>query len=329
MKVNRKLLLAIVSLTGIIVLTNFVQFVQAPRPYRGFVISLPDMVEASPGETVTINGSVLNIGIYWLHDFNISVSGLPEDFEVKVIPEKFENLRILRDWNPEQGVFRVPEKFWIEIKVPENSTGAFLVNVTGKEWASWKKVENSTRFVLRVSAPPKLSISDIVVPEKVVKSEPFNISFEVKNEGLTEQKVTLKVLAPEDWKVEPEVQSLSVNASSSQLVIFTLTPTNTSGEISVFMEYPYKAQILNLTKVGPLIVPVEAAAVEKIEMPTALAALAEFVKANPIVTIIAIILLVIIFWNVWQIVKQVTFKKTRKKPEEMVEVGAKGNKVTI
>jgi hypothetical protein len=319
MKMSWKLLLATLLITGIIILTNFVQFVQAPRPYRGFIISLPDMVEASPGETVTINGSVLNIGIYWLHDFNISVSGLPENFGVKVIPEKFESLRILRDWNPEQGVFRVPEKFWIEIKVPENAAGAFLVNVTGKEWGSWKKVENSTIFILRVSAPPKLSISDIVVPEKVVEFEPFNISFEVKNEGLTEQKVTLKVLAPEDWKVEPEVQSLSINASSSQLVIFTLTPTNTSGEISVFMEYPYKTQILNLTKAGPFIIPVEKEVVEKVEMPTALAALVEFVKANPVVTIIAIILLIIIFWNVWQIVKQVKFKKMRKKPEEMVE----------
>jgi hypothetical protein len=46
MKVNWKLLLAILSIVGTIILTNFVQFVQAPRPYRGFIISLPEeMVE--------------------------------------------------------------------------------------------------------------------------------------------------------------------------------------------------------------------------------------------------------------------------------------------
>ncbi|MEM5773104.1 MAG: hypothetical protein QXL86_02650 [Candidatus Aenigmatarchaeota archaeon] len=322
---NWKLLLIIASVIGIIILTNFVQFVQAPRPLRGFVIGLPEMVDASPGRTVMINGTILNTGYYWLRDFNISVSGLPEDFEVKVIPEKFEAVRILREWNPQQGVYRVPEKFWIEIKVPENVTGAFLIEVKGKEWWSWKKVENSTKFVLRVSVPPKLSISEIEVPEEVFEFKPFNISFEVKNEGLGNWPVSLKVIAPEDWEVEPEVQNLTVNASSSEKVVFSLTPTNASGNISIFMEYPYRSEILNLTKLGPMIVPTKEEVVEKIEMPTAFIALADFVKANPVVTIIAIILLIIIFWNVWQIVKQVSFKKSRKKPEEIVEVNPKVN----
>ncbi|MEM5869591.1 MAG: hypothetical protein QXR09_00250 [Candidatus Aenigmatarchaeota archaeon] len=320
---KKKLLLLVILVAGIIVLTNFVQFVQAPRPLRGFVIDLPSTVDASPGETITINGTILNIGYYWLRNFNISVSGLPEDFKVKVIPEKFDAVRILREWNPEQGVYRVPEKFWIEIKIPEGKVGAFLVEVKGKEWWSFKKVENSTKFVLRVSAQPKLSISDIEVPEKVVEFKPFNISFEVKNEGAGNWPVSLRVIAPEDWKVEPEVQNFTINASSSEKVVFTLTPTNTSGNISIFMEYPYKSEILNLTKIGPMIVPTKEEVVEGIKIPTALAALTEFVKANPVVTLIAIILLAIIFWNVWQIVKQIKFKKVRKKPEEIVETNAK------
>jgi len=326
MKMNLKLLFVITSMIGIILLTNFVQLVQAPKPLRGFVISLPSLVEASPGETLTINGSILNIGIYWLRDFNISISGLPEDFEVKVIPEKFEVVKILREWNPEKGVYRVPEKFWIEIKVPENASGVYLVSVKGKEWWSWKKVENSTQFALKISAPPKLSISEIVVPEKVVEFEEFNISFEVKNEGLTNQTVSVKVIAPEDWEVRPGVQDLMVEAGTSKLVVFTLKPTNTSGNISIFMEYPFKAQILNLTKAGPFIVPAmaeEEVPPLEIQVPTALVALAEFVRKNTLVAIIAAILLIIIFWNVWGIIKQLRVKKSRRRAEEFVEVDAK------
>lgn len=321
--------LIIILFASLVVLTSVSKFSQAPRPFRGFVISLPETVEVDPGQTVTINGSILNIGQWWLHDFNISLKGLPDGSEVKVIPERFEHLRIIREWNSKEGVYRVPEKFWIELKIPEGSAGVFLVNVTGKEWASWKKFENSTIFVLKVSAPaPKISISDIVVPEEVKEGESFNISFEVKNEGLVNQIVSLKVVAPEDWKIEPQEQNLTVKADSSEFLIFTLTPTNTSGEISVFLQYPYKAQILNLTKVGPYIVP-SVAEMPEVGVPTALAALVEFMKTNPVVAIIAIILLLIILWNVWEIVKGMRVKKIRKKPEEMVEVEARGNKVAI
>lgn len=324
MKMNWKLL-TIASVVGIILLTNFVQFVQAPRPLRGFIITLPSMVEASPGETVVVNGSILNIGLYWLRNFNITVKGLPEDFEVKLIPEKLDVVRILRAWDPEKGVYRVPEEFKIQIKVPENASGAHLLTVTGKEWFSWRKVENSTLLALKIVTPPKLSLSDIVVPEKVVEFEPFNISFEVKNEGAANQTVSLKVIAPQDWKVEPAVQDLTVEGLSSRLVVFTLIPTNTSGTISIFMEYPYRAQILNMTKTGPFIVPAVAEELPKLEvqMPTALVALVEFVKKNTLVTIIAAILLMIIFWNIWQIVKQIKVKKSRRRAEEMVELNPK------
>ncbi|MEM5766107.1 MAG: hypothetical protein QW423_00485 [Candidatus Aenigmatarchaeota archaeon] len=320
---NWKLFLISALIFVAIVFTGFIQFAQAPRPLIGFIISLPEEVEASPGETVIINGSVLNIGRYWLHNFNISVSGLPENFEVKVVPHMFKELRILREWNPQQGVYRVPEKFLIEIKVPEGKIGAFLINVTGKEWGSWRRVENSTLFILTVSMQPKLSVSNIVVPEEVFEFKPFNISFDVKNEGLGDWPVSLKVITPEDWKVEPKVRDIVVNASSSHSVVFTLTPTDKTGNISILIEYPYKKEILKLTKTGPFIIPAKEEIVEKVEVPTALASLAEFVKTNPVVTVIAIILVMIIFWNVWQIVKHAEIKKVRKKPEEIVEVESK------
>ena len=288
--------------------------VQAPRPYRGFFISMPELVEAVPGELVTINGTILNFGWWWLHNFNLTASGLPESYAVTFSPQWFEHVRILREWNPEQGLYLIPEKFTMSIQVPENATGVFTINVTGQEFMSWKQVSNSTTFILRVSAPAKLSITDIVVPEEVIEFREFNISFSVKNEGLTDQVVTLSVSAPAGWNVTPE-QSLTVNASSSSEVSFALTPTNTSGEISVLLQYPYKAQVLNITKVGPMLVPTAPGIIT----PTGLVAWFEHqLKTLPSwIIIVAIVFLVIIAWNMYKILKGYKFRIVRKKPEEM------------
>ena len=312
---NLKFVFAIFLVAGLVILANFVQ---APKPWRGIVIGLPAEVEVAAGETVTLNGTILNVGWYWLNDFNISVTGLPANYEVKVTPERFEHIRILREWNPKDGLYLVPEVFTIDVKVPEDTAGVFLVNVTGKEWTSWRRFENSTNFILKVTAPPKLVLSDILVPETVTEFEAFNISLNVKNEGAGDQSVTLKATAPEDWTVDPAEQKLTVKANSSEPIVFTLTPTNTSGEISIFMDYPYKKEILNMTKTGPFIVPSVMPA-PGIELPTALVAALNFVKANLVVSVIALILVVIIFWNLWQIAGHYRMKKVRGKPEEMVE----------
>jgi hypothetical protein len=287
--------------------------VQAPKPYRGFSIGMPELVEAAPGELVTINGTILNFGWWWLHNFNLTATGLPENYAVTFSPQWFEHVRILREWNPEQGLYFVPEKFAMGIQVPENATGVFTVNVTGQEFMSWKQVSNSTAFIFRVSSPAKLSISDIVVPEEVTEFKEFNISFSVKNEGLTNQLVTLSVSAPADWNVTPE-QSLMVNASSSADVFFALTPTNAGGEISVLLLYPYKAQILNMTKAGPMLIPQAPTA-----LPTGLVAWFEQqLKALPSwILIVAVVFLAIIAWNLYKILKGYKFRIVRKKPEEM------------
>lgn len=314
-----KLISAVFLFVGLIILANFVQ---APKPWRGFIIGLPDQVDAAPGDSLTINGTVLNIGYYWLHDFNISVQGLPAGYNVTAFPNWFQDLRILRAWTPEKGLYIVPENFSIHIDVPADSAGIFLVNVTGKEWMSWRQTENSSTFILRVSSPTKLSVSDIVVPENVTESQPFNISFSVRNEGTVDQLTKVSVIAPEGWVVEPNEQSFTVKVGSSEQIIFTLTPTNASGQISVYMEYPFKSQILNITKTGPFLIPQPSAAETtvpgiEVELPTALVTAVDFIKSNPIITIIAIILLIIIFWNVWQIVRHYGAKEKRKKPEEM------------
>ena len=297
----------------------FSEVAKARRPMYGFYFVLPDAVEASPGEKIEIDAGVINIGWYWLHKFNLTVSGLPEGYKVKVTPDYFPHLRILRAWEPEKGVYRVPQKFKIEIEIPEDSVGVFLVEVKGKEHRSWRKLENSSTFILRVSMPPKLLLSDIQLPEKVEEFKPFNASLKVVNEGLVDTNVSLKLIVPEDWEVSPNDFDLVVPANSSAEIKFNVTPTNTTGEILAFATYSYRGKEFNLTKESPAIVPVTAPKPIPVEAPTGLMTLVDFFVENPIIAIIAAILVIIIVWNSWEIASYYFKKGKRRKVEEALE----------
>lgn len=312
-------LLFIICLVAILGLSSAF-LVQGGKPYRAFSITLPQVVDVTPGEEVIINGSILNFGQNWLHDFNINVTGLPSDYNVTITPSHFTNLRILRDWSAARGVFLVPEKFNISITAPAGSSGSFTVNVTGQEHMSRFKVSNSTSFILRgKAATPQLSISDIVVPETVTEFEPFNITFDVDNIGSTDQFVNLSVTVPSDWSVEPSVKSLTVKGNGTESVVFSITPTNSSGEISVLLLYPYREQILNITKVGPTLIPQTTATIPApISLPSGLFAWLGGLKNIPTWLIVVIIVfLIIIVWNLYKILKTYSFKLVREKPEEM------------
>lgn len=313
-------LLFLVCLVAVLSLTS-VYVAQAPKPYRGFSMTVPEVVEAAPGDTVIVNGSILNFGWWWLHDFTLTASGLPSSYKVNVTPSYFEDLRILRAWNPEQGVYLTPEIFSVEITVPKDSAGLFTVNVTGQEHQSWKQVSNSTTFILRVSTPPKLSVSDIVVPEQVTESQPFNISFDVKNEGVIDQFANISVTVPKDWTVAPAIKTMTVKSNSTESVIFTITPTNSSGEISVLLLYPYRQTILNITKVGPMLIPkVPSVIPGPVPIPTGLVAFISQLTVLPTwLIIVVIIFAIIILWNLYKVLRTYKFKVVRGKPEEMSE----------
>jgi hypothetical protein len=277
----------------------------------------PDLIEAMAGDSVTVNGSIFNFGMYWISDLNLTAKGLPDDYKIEIVPQHFDQLKIIREWNPVQGLYRVSETFLIKIQVPANAAGVFAVNVTGQEYQSWKKLSNSTSFILRITSTPKISISDIEVPEKVVEFQSFNISFIVNNEGATDQSVTLTIDAPQDWNVTPDVLTSTVKTNSSGNFQFGITPTNTSGEISAVLEYPFKQIIVNMTKRGPYLIPTASEA-PAIEVPTGMFtwidSIVTFTQENPIVVIVSIVVLVII---VWYFASTYRFYIRRKKPEEI------------
>jgi len=308
----------LISLILIVVVASILlsSFAISPRPYRAFEIIVPEEVLAYPNETVTIEGGVLNKGIWLLHDFHLTLSDLPEDYEYEFSPGWWEHLMTIREWTPERGVYRVPVNFTLTIKVPEDAYGIHRVNITGQEFMSWRKVSNSTEFILKVITFPDFTITNLIVPEEVTEFEPFDMSFSVNNIGEGLGKIDISIELPEDWDISEKSKSLTLEPDTSESVELTITPTNTSGEILIYAEYPFKELILNITKVGPYLIPTPVGVpVEEPEVPTGFAALLEFLKElSPLVIGIAIVLLLIIAWSAWGIYKSYG---TRREPEEM------------
>ncbi len=252
MKTNKSVLL-IFLVFGLLVLPFLAQ---SRMTFYSFEIIVPDEVNANPGDTVVVDGEILVTGMYWLHMFDMTVEGLPYDYEIE--PDWEEHVRILREWNPEQGVYRVPETFKMTIDIPEDAIGAHLVTITGQEHHSFREISNETYFVLAIGGAPtqvNLSVSDILVPEMIDEYEPFNLTFKIDNEGALDIAATISVLMPEEWQVDESSQTMQIEGDSSVLGTFEIIPTTTAGEVSILVEYPFKGEIVNFTKAGPYIEP--------------------------------------------------------------------------
>jgi len=318
-----RMLITFAVLVSILVLSSIQLSVSyAPRLYRSFRIEVPTEITVSPGDTILINGSIYNTGLWWLHDFNLTLSGL--SYEHFVVPSHFDNLRILRGWDSDRGVYIMPETFLLTIKVPEDATGASFVTITGQEFQSWKQVSNTTTFVLKItSAPTKFSITDLVIPENVTEFQPFDISFTVNNEGSARGNITIATNASEDWTISEKVKTLNLDANSSSKVVLTITPTNSSGIISISAEYPYNQTIIHITKVGNLLIPMPKSATTTTQpvspiLPSKII-LPYFNTAIPLnkITLLIAIIIIVVLVILWKVLSMYQFKIKRGKPEEM------------
>lgn len=294
-----------------------------PVVKRSFAIFLQQDVDTTPGTTVKLDGKLLNTGMYNLYDFNISIKDIP--FKYRVTPTHIDKFPIILGYNPgyqaHGRLYRQPVNFSIEIEIPQDAAGDYLMNVIGQEFNSADQIRNGTSVSLRVSTVPRFSVTDIEVPETVTESQPFNISFSVENAGLTNEVVKVSVEIPSDWSVSEQTQGLVAFANSSIPLTFTITPTNSSGQIAVVLQYPYAGAVFNITKQGPFLIPTTPGV-----MPTGVAILPsilQFVNSNPVATIILVIAVLLIIWYM------VTgYAGGRKKPEEMKKKETKASDVS-
>ncbi len=301
---------------SLLILSTFAFAPFHPQKYRNFILGVPD-VDAYPGDNVTIAGNITNTGIWTVRQINLSLQNLPYKFELN--PNLFEELRILRDWNPEQGVFRLPNHFAITIFVPQNATGAHLVKVNAQEMWSPHQISNSTQFILKVLGIPKISASELSVPSKVTRFESFTVSFDLKNEGIAPAIVNTTLNVPGDWQVSEKDKQITIGGNFSEKVSFTVTPSGSPGTISVKAAYEFRGSVTNITKTSSLITPIAPIVIEEPKpvekpKPTGLAAFVEFVKGlSPIIVGILVLILIIIIWNFYKIISVLSKKK--KKPE--------------
>lgn len=321
MRLNKKLILVFVAFSLIAV--PFLA--QSRMTFYTFDIILPDEVNASPGDTVTVEGGILVTGMYWLHNFDLDVLGLDYDYELS--QDWFEEVRIFRDWNPEDGLYRVPQTFNLTITVPEDAVGASVVTLRGQEHHSFREVSNESYFVLTVgeaSSEVDISVSDIVLPEMINEDEPFELSFQIDNNGAIDVNATVSVVIPDDWEVESESIEVSVEGESSETGTFTILPTTTSGEVSLYVEYPFMGEVMNFTKVGPYLVPgeeIETTTTTQGDPFAIVAPLGEFFDdllgtyAVPVMIGIILILVIIIIWLLSGMVRFV--RGGRSEPETM------------
>jgi len=348
------LVVAIIAITSVATIALQSQPVASNGPWRRFSIVLPEEVAVKPGEIAVIDGGVQNNGIWWLHDFNLTVSGLPEGYTYDITPQHWDDLRILWEWNSDDGMYKRPEKFKLTINVPQNAYGLHIVTLKGQEFYSDYQQANESYFVLKIASQSNFTVSDMSVPETVVTGKPFNISLNVANQGESMGSIKLTAVTPEDWTVDEKTKTVDVEAGKTKSVFFTITPTDKGGQISVVAEYPFQATILNITKVGPTLIPqTEGTTTAATQTPTtsettsttqaaqtttAAAATTTITQADGMVTgfvtffgkvynrvaavpwwisVIAIVLIVIIVWNLYTIFKNYKFKIVRGKEEKM------------
>lgn len=333
---NKQLVLLFTAVGMLTSLAVMPLLARSRMTFYSFEVILPEEVEAMPGEDVTIDGGILVTGFYWLHRFELTVSGLPYEYGVE--PEWEEHVRILREWNPEQGVYRVPEKFQLNINVPEDATGSYIVTVTGQEHHSFREVSNFSYFVLRIAGEPirpQLTISEILVPEEITEYEPFQLAFRVNNEGPIDAVATISVVVPEEWEVDEPTQTLTIEKNDSTASAFSIIPTTTAGEVSLVVEYPFREEIIKFTKAGPYLIPTGATTttLPPEEKPVSLldqivgyasalfdAAVAKFESiagpyATSIVMGVIFVLFIIVVWLILDIIRFT--KREKKKPEKM------------
>ncbi len=284
--------------------------------YNFDILFLPDEVEVKAGENVTLDISVVNIGSYALREFSLSLSGIEYPYEIT--PSGKTDVLVWGDWDSVNGLMRGKKDYKITINVPANATDVHLVNVTGMENFSWRRTSKSGTFILKVipavSIEQNISVSKVVVPDFIMENEPFHINFSLKNTLPSRQRVDLVLAIPPDWVAVEGKKTYILEPQNDTAASLTVIPTNSSGNISADVVYPFKKQIFALSKIGPSITQIIEEPKEEVKKPTGLAALVEFLRnLSPIFLAILVLILVIV---IWFITKLVRFYSGRKKPEE-------------
>lgn len=228
---------------------------------RALKIDFPSYVEARPGESLLIEGNVTNIGTVWLRKITVNVTGIP--FNYTLYPDYLKALPVRWKWSPERGLERVPRGLNIVVNIPENaSEGNYTVVVKLQEHLTVLKVYNYTTFILSVKSPkkviqqPKIKITSLSLPEKVITNRPFLLNLTLENEG-GKGDVNISVILPWDWAVDNSTKKITMSQNSTALVTFNITPGKENGNITLVVVYDGNRDVIKFYRSGEYLLPIE------------------------------------------------------------------------
>jgi len=301
----KKLIFALIACLAIS--QTFVQFAgSVPITRRKLIVSLPEEIEGFSGEEILISGKISSQGT-WMRKVFVYIEGLPYTYTIE--PNYFEVIPLSK-----------PSDFQIKIKIPDNleEEKLYIVTITAQETYTAFRTEGKATLKVRAKPTAEFSLSGIVLPQTIIENQSFPLNLTVENKGNKEEEVNVSLKLPLGWNCEDGIKSVKLSPGQASTLTFNITPSNTTGSISISMEYPYKGSIANFTRLGPILAPISFEA-PKEEVPeyitTYLTAIQEI---SPILNILSIIFLVIIIWNLYSMYKAGSIRKkeeTMKKGE--------------
>ncbi|MEM7825487.1 MAG: CARDB domain-containing protein [Candidatus Aenigmatarchaeota archaeon] len=297
----KKLIFALI--TCLIISQSFIELSSSiPVTRRKLIITLPLEVEGFSGEEVIVSGKIYSKGT-WMRKVFVYVEGLP--FVYTIEPNYFDAIALNK-----------PSEFKIKIKIPDNleEEKVYLVTVKAQETYTAYAVEGKSTFKLKAKPKAEFSLSRILYPQEIIQNQSFSLNVTVENSGNKEEVANIFLKVPEGWNYEDGITSVKLKPGEASTLSFNITPSNTTGSVSVIIQYPYKDSILNVTKLGPILSPISPEVKKPEEAETITDYLATIQEISPILKILSILFLAIIIWNVYSMYKT---SSVRKKEETM------------
>jgi uncharacterized membrane protein len=297
----KKLIFALIAC--LVISQMFVKFAgSTPITRRKLILTLPEEVEGFAGEEIIVSGKISSQGA-WMRKVFVYLEGLPYTYTID--PNYFEVIPLLK-----------PSEFQIKIRIPDNleEEKLYTVTVTAQETYTAFRTEGKTTFKVRAKPITEFSLSRIVIPQTIIENQSFTLNLTVENKGNKEEEVNVSLRLPLGWNYEDGIKSVKLSPRQSSTLTFNITPSNTTGSISINMQYPYKGSIANFTRLGPILAPISPE-LPKEEFPEYITTyLTTIQEISPILNVLSIIFLIIIIWNLYTMYKT---SSIRKKEETM------------
>ncbi|MEM5834409.1 MAG: hypothetical protein QXQ69_01000 [Candidatus Aenigmatarchaeota archaeon] len=297
----KKLALAVIAC--LVVSLTFVEVANSISPTRRkLIVTLPKEIEGFAGEEIVVSGKISSKGT-WMRKVFVFVEDLPLTYVIE--PDYFEVIP-----------FTKPGEFQLKIKIPDNieEEKVYVATIIAQETYTAYRTEGVATLKIRAKPKAEFSLSRIIVPQTIIENQSFPLNVTIENKGSVEEEIKIYLKLPQQWVYEDGIKSLKLKPGEASTLTFNITPSNITGSVSIVLEYPYKGELANFTKLGPILTPISFKPEEEFPEEEITSYLAAIQEISPVLIVLNIIFLIIIAWNIYGMYKS---KEIRKKEETM------------